>query len=100
MANLFAYRATDPAHMKAAKDPIGPENNKWLKKLAHDADLVVAAWGNDGAYLGRSTEVREMLPQLSCLRLNKSGEPAHPLYQAAALKPMPLNRIFRKSRER
>ena len=77
--------------MKASNDPIGSENNKWLKKLAKDAALVVAAWGNDGSFLGRSQQVLEMIPNLSCLKINKSGEPAHPLYQAAKLKPVPMN---------
>lgn len=90
MANLFAFRATEPADMKASDDPIGIENNKWLKKLAKDAVLVVAAWGNDGSYLERSEQVKEFLPNLYCLKLNKSGEPAHPLYQAAKLKPVPI----------
>ena len=90
MANLFAFRATEPSDMKASDDPIGAENNKWLKKLAKDAALVVAAWGNDGSYLGRSEQVKELLPILHCLRINKSGEPAHPLYQAAKLKPVPI----------
>jgi hypothetical protein len=90
MANLFAFRATAPSDMKASVDPIGTENNKWLKKLAKDAALVVAAWGNDGSYLERSEQVKELLPNLYCLKLNKSGEPAHPLYQAAKLKPMVL----------
>jgi hypothetical protein len=87
IANLFAYRATDPRDMKSADDPVGPDNNKWLKKLSKEATLIVAAWGNDGAYLGRSAEVLDMLPNPSCLKLNKSGEPAHPLYQRAALRP-------------
>ncbi len=90
MANLFAYRATEPSDMKTSNDPIGSENNKWLKKLAKEAALVVAAWGNDGSYLRRSKQVLEIIPNLSCLKLNKSGEPAHPLYQAAKLKPVPL----------
>jgi hypothetical protein len=90
MANLFAFRATEPSDMKASDDPIGTENNKWLKKLAKDAALVVAAWGNDGSYLERSKQVKELLPNLYCLKLNKSGEPAHPLYQAAKLKPVPI----------
>jgi hypothetical protein len=91
MANLFAFRATEPSDMKASDDPIGAENNKWLEKLAKDAALVVAAWGNDGSYLERSEQVKELLPNLYCLKLNKSGEPAHPLYQAAKLKPMVLS---------
>jgi hypothetical protein len=90
MANLFAFRATEPTDMKASDDPIGTENNQWLQKLAKDAALVVAAWGNDGSYLKRSEQVKELLPNLYCLKLNKSGEPAHPLYQAAKLKPVPI----------
>jgi len=34
MSNLFAYRATEPADMKAAENPVGTQNNKWLKLLA------------------------------------------------------------------
>lgn len=90
MANLFAYRATEPSDMKAAKDPIGCKNNEWLKKLANDAGLVVAAWGNDGSYLGRSEQVKELLSNIHCLKINKSGEPAHPLYQKADMKPVPM----------
>lgn len=90
MANLFAFRATEPADMKKAQDPIGPQNDKWLKKLASEADLVVAAWGNDGGYLSRSKQVVKILPSLYCLKVNKSGEPAHPLYQKVNLQPIPM----------
>lgn len=90
MANLFAYRATDPADMKAAHNPIGSQNDKWLKALAKDAGLIVAAWGNDGSYLGRSAQVKKRLPEMQCLKMNKSGEPAHPLYQRADVVPVGL----------
>ena len=90
MANLFAYRATDPGDMKAAENPVGSQNNKWLKLLAKDAGLVVAAWGNDGSYLNRSDYVKKRLPLLYCLKMNKSGEPAHPLYQRADVLPIKL----------
>jgi hypothetical protein len=88
MANLFAFRATQPKDMKSAKNPIGPKNNQWLQQLANEAGLVVAAWGNDGSYLNRSGQIRELLPEMHCLKLNKSGEPAHPLYQKADLRPV------------
>lgn len=91
MANLFAFRATKPSAMKVSNDPIGKENNKWLKKLANEASIVVAAWGNDGSYLKRSDQVKELLSNLHCLKMNKSGEPAHPLYLAGELKPMPMS---------
>ena len=90
MANIFAYRATKPIDMKAATDPIGAENNDWLVELSNDAGMVVAAWGNDGSYLGRSKQIEELLPNLHCLKLNKSGEPAHPLYQKSDIEPVPM----------
>lgn len=43
MANLFAFRATEPADIFAASDPIGPGNDEWLIKLADGAGVVVAA---------------------------------------------------------
>jgi hypothetical protein len=90
ITNLFAFRATEPNDMKNAKNPIGPDNDKWLKKLVGESSLIVAAWGNDGSFLNRSTQVRKFLPPLHCLKCNKSGEPAHPLYQKANLSPIAL----------
>lgn len=90
MANLFAYRATDPREMKAAKAPIGKDNDLWLQQLASSAKLVVGAWGNDGDFLQRSTQVKALMANLHYLKLNKSGEPAHPLYLPATLTPQPM----------
>lgn len=90
MANLFAFRATAPSDMMAASDPVGLENDVWLSKLSADAGIVVAAWGNDGIYLGRSTEVKVALTNLYCIKMNKSGEPAHPLYLKSDLVPLPM----------
>lgn len=88
MTNLFAYRATDPNDMKAAADPVGASNNRWLTRLAKEAGIVVAAWGNDGNYLNRASQIKNKIPDLYCLKMNKSGEPAHPLYLRAELKPV------------
>lgn len=41
MLNQYAYRATNPADMKRALDPIGEFNDL----LTPQAGLVVAAWG-------------------------------------------------------
>ena len=43
MTNLFAYRATIPANMMSAADPVGAENNAWLANLAENAGVIVAA---------------------------------------------------------
>ena len=43
MANIFAYRATDPKIMKQTEAPIGPENDEWLRKLSNVSDLKLCA---------------------------------------------------------
>lgn len=88
--NLFAYRATQPSEMMRAQEPVGPDNDKWLRKVGKKAGIIVAAWGNDGAFKGRSQVVRTLFPSIHCIKMNKSGEPAHPLYLKANLKPVPL----------
>lgn len=95
VTNVFAWRATDPAAMKAATDPVGPENDRAIVRAAREAALVVCAWGNHGAHLERSAHVVALLQRakvpLHALRLNGSGQPAHPLYLGAALRPRRWN---------
>jgi hypothetical protein len=91
VTNVFAWRATDPEEMKVAPDPVGPENDSAIVRAAREAGLVVCAWGNHGAHAARSTRVLELLGAagvaLHALRVNGSGEPAHPLYLSGALRP-------------
>ncbi len=88
VTNVFGWRATDPAEMKAVKDPVGPGNDAAIVRAARDAALVVCAWGNHGAFLGRSSRVKALLKEekLYALRVNANGEPAHPLYLPGSLK--------------
>ena len=86
MVNLFAYRATMPSELKNVKNPIGNDNDLHILELSKKADLAVAAWGNEGTLLNRDKEVKKILPNLMCLKINKSGQPAHPLYQKKDLK--------------
>ncbi len=90
VVNLFAYRATYPADLKAAADPVGPANDRWINRCHQQADLTVACWGNDGAFLDRASKIRQKLDDLHCLQMNRSAEPAHPLYMRAELRPRPL----------
>ena len=94
-AFIGAWRATDPADMKASEEPIGAENDAAILKTAKDAGLVICAWGNHGAYRDRSKHVRKILHDAGitahCLTTNGSGEPGHPLYLRADSKPIPLN---------
>ena len=63
-----------------AAEPIGAGNDDWLIRLHEESALTVAAWGNHGGFLDRSSSVRSILPDLHVLRLTKHGEPQHPLY--------------------
>lgn len=87
VANLFAWRATDPKDMKAAHDPIGPENNITLHRLMSPASKIIAAWGKHGRHLDRDQRVMAMIPSLHCLARNVDGTPCHPLYLPGSLTP-------------
>lgn len=88
VGNLFAYRTPSPAQMKLADAPIGPKNDYWLQKLKTDSTLAIAAWGNNGSYLGRNNEVLKLIPGFHHLGLTQSGQPRHPLYLASNTQPV------------
>ncbi len=92
MLNLFGFRATKPSDMFNAKEPIGDENDKYIDKYAKICDKVVCAWGNDGNYKNRSKDVLSKIDNTYYLKLNKSGEPAHPLYLSSDLVPIKLSK--------
>jgi hypothetical protein len=96
MVNLFAFRATDPREMMAASDPVGPDNDRYLRNCNDMGTLVVAAWGATGGFKNRDREVVQLLERLGCLGTTKAGYPRHPLYLRADLKPRPYNpeRVF------
>ena len=87
MLNLFAYRATDPSRLKVASLPIGPDNDDWIRHWVRKVDDVVAVWGNHGSHQDRDQDVKQLCRRLLVLKLNRSGQPAHPLYLPAKLKP-------------
>ena len=87
MTNLFAFRATDPAVMKAHAEPIGPGTDAALVELAKNAGVVVAAWGNHGSHGARDRQVIALLPNLHCLKVTKASQPSHPLYLRKSLTP-------------
>lgn len=83
VVNLFGFRATSPADLKRAADPVGRWNDQYLYAAVKFATgPVIAAWGAHGAWMDQSRKVRQMLrtKPLKCLGLTKAGEPKHPLY--------------------
>ena len=92
ITNLFAWRATDPEEMKRTRDPVGRGNDAAILRASREAGVVVCAWGNHGAHLGRAAKVvadlRRAGVRLHFLKINCTGQPAHPLYLPGALEPV------------
>ena len=85
VANLYAYRATDPASLWARSDPYGPENDHYLTDVARFAAQtgvpLVCAWGTHGGRNNRPIVLMQQAgAKLACLGRTKDGHPRHPLY--------------------
>ena len=91
VTNIFAWRDTDPRKMRAASEPIGPENDAAILEACDWCDQVIAAWGNHGAHLSRGLQVEALLRAsgrvMLHLGLSKAGHPKHPLYIAYSQQP-------------
>ncbi|MDZ4308968.1 MAG: DUF1643 domain-containing protein [Cypionkella sp.] len=91
VANIFAYRATDPKVMRAQFDPVGPLNDRAIAEGAAWADQVICGWGAHGAHLARGDAVAALLRgtglPLYHLGLTLAGAPKHPLYIGYAMQP-------------
>jgi hypothetical protein len=94
MANLFAFRATDPDKlgMLDATGSVGGENDLWLSYLISH-DRIVCAWGAGSSrwspvmksrFAVRAAMVEAMIRQAGkmpmCWGWTKGGHPKHPLY--------------------
>jgi hypothetical protein len=94
VANLYAWRATDPDELWAADDPVGPENDAHLYAAAQVAadsgGPLVGAWGAN-AKADRIAAVLNLpgMDRLTALAVTKAGQPRHPLYLKADLTPQP-----------
>ncbi len=85
VVNLFAWRATKPAELAHARDPVGEDNDWHIRDAAGSADIVVCAWGASSIVHRRLRTVLKLLPRpLHCLAVSKYGAPKHPLYIPAA----------------
>lgn len=95
VCNVFAYRATDQRELAKVADPIGPDNDKWLKVSASAAEKIVMAYGTPreprlrerGVVVARTLSLMGFA--LHVLALSQGGIPMHPLYLRGDLQPQP-----------
>lgn len=98
--NAFAYKATFPADLYAARtrgvNIIGVENSSrhmLARLLEFEVEKTVACWGRlkrDRGWILRD-EFSNFGVQLDCLKKNSDGSPAHPLYLPYGLLLEPWN---------
>ena len=84
VANLYAFRSTDPKALKHTDDPVGKENVSYITHLIGMADKVVYAWGNNQK---EPIWLSELVQTPYCIDLSKNGIPKHPLYLKSELIP-------------
>lgn len=95
VVNLFAYRATDSKKIKQIIDPVGENNDDYIASAMEQSELVIAMWSNHGNYNGRADEVYEAIKHMNmihCFKVNRTGEPAHPLMLSYDTQPVVYNR--------
>jgi hypothetical protein len=92
VVNLYAYRATRPADLWQATDPVGPENDTALDEAGLAAAKagwpLIAAWGAGG----KPDRVNQVLTlsgfdRVTALGVTKTGAPRHPLYLPGTARP-------------
>lgn len=93
VVNLYALRATDPRELARHPDPVGPDNDLYLRgrDVLLVPTLVVCAWGAHLMAARRAPEVLRLLdadgqvPHV--LGLTQANQPRHPLYLPGHLTP-------------
>lgn len=92
--NLYAYRSSSPADLRAAGFPVGEYNDGTIRGvLGEYVERVIVAWGT----LAQPTRAREVIDLIrsggykpEALAVTKDGHPAHPLYLPYTCKPKPF----------
>ncbi len=96
MVNMFAYCSTKSGALLSVRDPVGPENDFYIKKMADGAKIVIAGWGVHKLVKVRAKQVIPLLKNPQYLALAKNGEPRHPLYLKKTLRPKPFGKDLQR----
>lgn len=89
VGNRFAYRSKDPSELLRVRDPVGPENDEWLQRMRAAADIICIAWGGHIVRV-KSIKLPFDFSGVLCLGVTKRGQPRHPLYVKADMRPVPF----------
>lgn len=91
VVNAGAIRETNADKACRASEPIGPDNEAWIRALIPSCAVHIGGWGPKAARFGGDRLLRkifcEMGVQLFALKVNKDGSPGHPLYLSYSAEP-------------
>jgi len=86
VVNLYALRSTDPKGLWRHTDPVGPENDRYIREEITACDAIVLAWGANATPERAKTVTRlidlntlDLGVPIWHLGLTKNGQPKHPL---------------------
>lgn len=95
IANLFSYRTKSPKELFHEKYPTDKENDKKLKELIKEAELIVACWGNLGTFERRDEQIKVLIhlmgKDIHHLGLTIYDCPRHAAYVERGVKPILWN---------
>ena len=94
--NLFSLVSANPDRLflDASIELPGGPNDQAIKRMRELSTLTLVGWGEWGVNArNRPVDILSLIGEPTyCLKVNKSGEPAHPLYLPASLKLMRYHR--------
>ena len=87
VVNAFALRSTDPAGLRAHPAPVGPGNDRAIRRAVERANLIVVGWGTHASLADRGAQLSRAITRWSnapvtCWGRTQGGHPRHPLYLA------------------
>ena len=86
--NPFGHVARDVRELARQADPVGPDNDMYIRRAIERADLLVPCWGSRSKVPHRLRYRFDQMEQLfrdsgkpiKVFGLTKSGDPLHPLF--------------------
>ncbi len=87
--NTNSWRSTDPKLAQIPSEDILGENDSWLRTMACEASITIAAWGGKAnpVLADRALRVLLEVTDVHCLALTNDGVPKHILYLKGDLRP-------------